>query len=132
MWSMHCLAQCAPCLIRQSTNALRVCLLEQAVPCYSIAQCTPCYAGMQSLHVLPGCLHVACCLHTCFPMQVKTLYFASVQSLHVSSGCLHVACCLHTCFPMYKKNSMFCLDAITTCIAGCCLIMLSSELYILH
>ncbi len=160
----------AVCSMHESPehNVLCVCLLEQAVPCYSIVQCTPCYAGVHWLHALPGCLHVACSLHACFQCTRKlhilpvcnhsmfwldasmlpvasihvfrctrkTPYFASVQSLYVLPGCFHAACCLRACFLMYKKNSIFChcplcnhsifcLDAITTCIADCGFIVLS-------
>jgi hypothetical protein len=96
---------------------------DQAVPCYSVAQCTPCYAGVQSLHVLPGCLHVACCLHACFLRYKKKSIFCRYAIIPCFAWM--PTCCLYACFLMYKKNSIICQCAITPCIAWmppCCLL----------
>ncbi len=87
------------------------------------ARKTPYFASAQSLHVLTGCLQVACCLHACFPMYKKNAIFCQcaitpcfvwmppccllppsmfsdaqeklhiVQSFHVLPGCNHHMYC---------------------------------------
>ncbi len=96
MWPMHCLAQCDKAWISRAKCTLCLFTGEQASPCYSVAQCSPCFAWVQSLRVLPGWNHSMFCLGAITPC------FAWVQSLHVLPGCNH---------------SMFSLGAITPCFA---------------
>jgi hypothetical protein len=81
--------------------------------CQDAGEIAPCFAIVQSLHVLLGCNHsMFSRLQLRFELPgCKHFMFARVQALHDMLGCKYFMIC-------WDRNHMFCQGAIISCFAG--------------